>query len=214
MRWIKKADEDIKVGDRVIIEEGVYKIVGCSTQDGPSYRGTTITINDEVIGTVVEAHPDLNSVNVELDDAYHGEMFEVYYSSLTKVASLKKKADEVSAPKNDLATLMAEIDFTPLEAKISELLGVSITFITKEAKGSSRINIETDNIVDQAGLFAAVFSDVRVENFGGEITSSGKKIWFPIHLAWKHIGGGTNGTDLVTALYTIETEEWEFRELQ
>lgn len=129
---------------------------------------------------------------------------------------IKKAADEEPAPKLDLSTLMAEIDFTPLEAKISELLGVSIAFTTKEVVGGSRgsikINLETDNIVDQAGLFTAVFSDVRVSNFGGEITGDGKSLWLPMDVAWKQKSMGSNGTNLVTAWYMFETGEWNFRQ--
>lgn len=100
------------------------------------------------------------------------------------------------------------IDWTVLERKLSETLGVGIRlFVDLDGRGSP--SVISQDIVEHAGVMRANFASLHVANFG--MVYDGKKLWFPVNFQYTHKGGGSNGCDILQATYHLKSRRWEFK---
>ena len=115
----------------------------------------------------------------------------------------------------DIVVFAQSIDFTPLFAKIEELIGVNVTFETpvlqQNISDNHWVDIHSEDVVAYAGIFAAAMSRVTITNFGGGIYEKDDEMrfWMPVHLHFELKSGGTNGAELFNARYTT-ADGWTF----
>jgi len=115
----------------------------------------------------------------------------------------------------DAGKLTPEFNSRGLESEIKKRAGIDpkLDFEIKPGRRGPYVAINSKNLVDSSGVFKEVFTDVRISNFGGSIGEKDGKIiaWIPVHIDWKHKGGGTNGAEWFTAWFDFGTKKWTFR---
>lgn len=119
----------------------------------------------------------------------------------------------VKMAKSLIADDKYDIDIKPLEDKISSMVGVSIKLdheVAKTRSGEEYIKIKSPNLVDKTGVFRPALKEVYIEEFGGGLKDN--VFWISIHFVYKIKSGGSNGMDLLTAWYDINTKKWQFRD--
>lgn len=115
----------------------------------------------------------------------------------------------------DKLEFVKSVNLEELFNKIKEVLGIEVEFeveIKTDYRNSPYINIESNNLVNQSGIFAKVFSDVRVQTFNTSIAKDEKTneyyYWLTVSLRHQLKEGGSNGVKLLTAWY--QNNEWKF----
>jgi hypothetical protein len=94
------------------------------------------------------------------------------------------------------------------EKFISDKMGVKAKAVTGVSRRGDAVNISTQPISKKdLGIFGFVFSEVSIDSFGGGIIEHQMvnnmqfefcpAIFFRLHVSYKHIGGGSNGADIV-----------------
>ena len=119
------------------------------------------------------------------------------------------------------------IDFEPFFAKIREKVGDnSIKFnkpeLQKFSYDSFPVKFESEDLTDKCGVTSCLYNKIIIGNFGGGI-SSGKDsidsteetkddlfIWMPAHFKFEYKSGGSNGTELITGVYSAK-DGWKSR---
>ena len=65
--------------------------------------------------------------------------------------------------------------------------------------------VNSNDIVEYCGVFSQAMTEVRIGEFGTELSwteEHGYRIWFRLHLNYRHIGSGSNGAQLATFRFT------------
>lgn len=111
-----------------------------------------------------------------------------------------------------------QFDFTELNSKIAELLGISVEpnySIVELRHGVIGLEMTTDNLIEHAGVFQAAMTKVNVTSFNSSIipTNDGNwTIWVSVAINYTLLGGGSNGATLLSAWFNSEgSGKWEFR---
>jgi hypothetical protein len=116
--------------------------------------------------------------------------------------------------KKTIEELRAMFDATALIEKIRAETGVEVVVSLKRRHDwGHKVQVESANCIDKVGAFSKAFESVTIGNFGGNIivdAQGNQRAWVPVNFFWKHIRGGTNGAEFMTAYYTFETRTWEF----
>ena len=142
---------------------------------------------------------------------------------------------------NELEKVVESIDFTPLENKLSKLVGKKIK-LDKQIRVSGNsyyIHIFCDeNLKEFSGLFKESFEKVLIQDFGvhyiqdveyddeefekfyklkdfEKLANMDKKVvkeYLTISIDARYYlkSGGENGVHLVSCIYDINTNNWEF----
>lgn len=75
--------------------------------------------------------------------------------------------------------------------------------------------VDSNDIVDYCGVFSQAMTEVRMGEFGSDLSWSaedGYRVWFRLHLNYRHIGSGSNGTQLAT--FTFQDGTWSKSEFK
>lgn len=104
-------------------------------------------------------------------------------------------------------SLIRQIDWRPLEQRITKLLGVPITF-TVSINDRGKLNITSEDIVNHAGVMRANFKTLHVDNFGSFLED--KELTFPVHFSYTHKEGGSNGSCICWVKYRFKSKQWVF----
>ena len=119
-----------------------------------------------------------------------------------------------------LVSFAQTIDFTQLFDHIKTFAGISCTFqppeIATYRDGGVYIEILSDDIASQAGVFGKILKRCHIQSGSGGVCSDrendGVKYWVIISLAYSHKDGGSNGMELCHAWYT-DSEGWVFKDV-
>ena len=106
------------------------------------------------------------------------------------------------------------IDWDGLKRLIARACGTMIDFTVKLESGRQgpRVDLESANLIKQAGIFQGPFKDVRLDFFnGGYITGDGKALYVDPHLRWESKDGGSNGKGILDAFWMFGAQEWKLR---
>jgi len=68
--------------------------------------------------------------------------------------------------------------------------------------------IKSEDIVDQMGIMGIGLKTAFITNFGGGFFEDGNKAWITIEVKYEKKSLGWNGTELFTACYDYDTNEW------
>lgn len=109
--------------------------------------------------------------------------------------------------------LIKSINWEPFFEKIKEMTKVDLALeLTLISHGNDPyFKIRSQDISPLLGV-GHLFQELRVINFGGSIDDEEGNFYIPINYSWKHFGGGSNGSSIVTAFYKHTTKAWTFRE--
>ena len=127
--------------------------------------------------------------------------------------------NEVDEPQaQELKEFIESLDLSPLNKKVSELVGEDITFVPEGFKhrwdgGFYPLSCPT-NLADKCGIMSSVFREVTVGSFNCSVSydeKSNKPMYYvSIHFEYTQKDGGMNGFELLRASY-IQGEDWKFR---
>lgn len=136
---------------------------------------------------------------------------------LIKEADEKVKNNLKDFSEQEITHFIYFIDFDKMAEILSEELGIKNVTIKVDPKfnannsyrnssGELYIHFESNNLIDQGGIFLAVFSKVVIDDSDARlIVDNGKLYYFaPMHLTWEYApytGGGSNGADLRFKMY-------------
>lgn len=118
----------------------------------------------------------------------------------------------------------SKIDFEPLFDKIRKTVGDNtIQFKQPELKKFNYnrfdVDFESENLADRCGIMSCVYDTVVIDNFGGGISQEKDEstegdnnlyLWLPIDFSYQYKSGGSNGTEILVAIYT-EKDGWKYR---
>jgi hypothetical protein len=105
------------------------------------------------------------------------------------------------------------IDLTPLMMFAEKHLGAYFEMDVMEVRhvrGTTFIEFHSKNAINDAGIFKAAFSEVRLASVSGgvrrnkddhETLPNVMQAWFSVDLRYAHHGGGTNGASVFTAIF-------------
>jgi hypothetical protein len=119
----------------------------------------------------------------------------------------------------DLIAFATEIDFTPLFKTISKKLGLAKTLKFSpprlyERCGEFHFDCESANIADQVGVLALILNEVRITFFSNRMMKDEERnchfFWAAVHFSYRHMSGGSNGLDFLTACFENE-KGWTFK---
>ena len=105
------------------------------------------------------------------------------------------------------------IDYSPLEDKLSEIVGTQIKLNAeiKSYRGDRpRIQFESQDIRDYCGIFGKILESCVLTTFGTGFFRETDGFWGDIHLSYSHKEGGRNGMALLNYQYS-EDNGWQFR---
>ena len=125
---------------------------------------------------------------------------------------MKLRINESNSYERDFEILKA-IDYSPLENKLSEVVGSSIklTANVKQYRGERpRLEFESQDIRDFCGVFGIVLKDCVLSTFGTGFFKDSDDIWGRIDLRYSHKEGGSNGMELLRYQYS-EDNGWQIR---
>lgn len=115
---------------------------------------------------------------------------------------------------DDVSPEIPEVDFGPLEVELEKVMGVPIKLsseITKGRYGKPRLEFNSGNLVEHAGIFKAAFKLVEVQSFGGGDVNEDGVIWWTVNLYYEHKAGGSNGVGILSsARYDTKDGKWSF----
>ena len=111
------------------------------------------------------------------------------------------------------------IDWDPLEKEIAKMLGVGAGRIKLKGemkqyrhRGATQfVELHSDNLVGDAGVFRAVFLKVAVQ-VDGTYFPKENGISLMADLRWEHKSGGSNGTGMLRAMVDLANKKWQFQE--
>ena len=106
--------------------------------------------------------------------------------------------------------LLANIDWDALRAEITRSIGIQVNSLDISATKDGRLVMESEELIEHAGIMKAVLTSLKVDNFGGEYLKDKRVLWVPVHFSWTHTVGGTNGHGLFDANWSFRTKEWTF----
>ena len=107
--------------------------------------------------------------------------------------------------------LLAKVDWQTLLGEIKRVIGVDVVIFNCYATKDGRLVWDTEDLIKHAGIMQAVFTSLKVNNFGGEYDKDRNDLWIPLDFSWEHHDGGTNGGALFHATWSFRTKEWTFR---
>lgn len=90
--------------------------------------------------------------------------------------------------------------------------GQSITmrYRVSEGRTSARFEAESEeDFVGSAGIFSKVLTECKIDTFGSALDytqKEGYRVWFVLHLSYRHFEGGSNGMSIATFRY--KNGEW------
>ena len=123
-----------------------------------------------------------------------------------------------SYAKYDVAWYNQNIDFGPLNKKLSDLLGIPINIQADsfdKGKYLFASHNKEENLVKHSGIFKSVFNGAILCSYGNSLTKNAEdgtvRWWASWHLSYSHIEGGSNGAELMTSWYNFDTKKWVFR---
>ena len=113
----------------------------------------------------------------------------------------------------DLATLDLQELATKLAAKLADVgINADLTFTLREpekGKRYGRLELDSNNIVDQAGICQLMLKELYVNSWGyASVWPQENKMGFELHYSYKHVDGGENGKGIGRAIYDFGTQDW------
>lgn len=124
---------------------------------------------------------------------------------------------EISDRSSELTEEMVKMvqDKLPELSKIIEShLGFSPELRLVVQKGVHRdtIKISSGSLINELGntLVKTIFSDIKIDFWGGTKVISANSIWFNPKLSYEHPSGGSNGTDFLwdSLWFDLDTNQW------
>lgn len=98
---------------------------------------------------------------------------------------------------------------------IQKELGFSPKIVIELQKGRNGESLKissSDNLVKELGntLVKAIFTEIKIDFWGGTKLTSENKIWFNPKISYTHPGGGSNGTDFLwdSLWFDLDTNKW------
>jgi hypothetical protein len=105
--------------------------------------------------------------------------------------------------------MVDSMDWDALDKIVGAYLDAYIRFVVKFDKSKENVDIQNDhNLSHSSGIFRHIFSDIRVDNFGGCLSEDGKIYYLPLHISWTYKSGGTNGATLFNIHYYFASKRW------
>jgi len=87
-----------------------------------------------------------------------------------------------------------------------------VLIIENHKKDKHRFEIESGDVKDQMGIFGANLEYAEISLFGGgTFNDSNSSVWFPVYFSYKHLSGGSNGTNIGDFIWKIEEKKWQVR---
>ena len=131
---------------------------------------------------------------------------------LIKEADEKVKNNLKDFSEQEIRSFIDSIDFDRMAEILSDKLGIKNLVINVDPEFDANyyqksrdlyIHYESDNLIDQCGIFSAVFSDVVINDFGAKVIVDNSKLYYlaSAHLSWEYIVGGSNGARLPFRMY-------------
>ena len=133
-------------------------------------------------------------------------------------ATMKNVA--ITNENENLVNFAQTIDFAELFDHIKAFANIDCSFqqpeITTSRNGEVYINILSDDISSQAGVFGNILKRCYIQNSSGGVCKDREtgevKYWGIISLAYSHKDGGSNGMELCRAWYT-DSDGWVFKDV-
>jgi len=110
-----------------------------------------------------------------------------------------------------LDLLKHKIDFSQLEALLKARTGVKSLQLQGEVFESQhrfRMNVRSNNLKDQCGIMECVYKEVQLQDFGSGFDKDTNLFNVTINFRYQIIDGGSNGLNVGTYLYNVETKQW------
>ena len=132
-------------------------------------------------------------------------------SKVKNILEGKSVRETITEVKGDFTKEIADsIDYSGLEKEISKRIGTKVTF-KSSVNSRGHLELESQELVDKAGIFASVLKTLKVINFGSGIAGDGNA-WLPIHFKFTYKDGGSNGAAIVDSWYDFKANKWVFRQ--
>lgn len=111
-----------------------------------------------------------------------------------------------------LEKIKAEVDWKSLEERITDEIGYPVVLEVKIREGRSPfLQLESQELIEHAGVMAAPFRSVKIEDSGITFSNDKKLMMLIIGYRWETRSGGTNGCMLFRAHYLFEEKEWRIK---
>lgn len=110
--------------------------------------------------------------------------------------------------------LAVQKELPALVKLIQKQLGFSPKLVVtiENSRQGNRINLSSNDLTSELGktLVKNMFSEIKIEFWGGVLSSTENKIWFNPKVQYTHPGGGSNGTDFVwdSLWFDLDTNKW------
>ena len=87
---------------------------------------------------------------------------------------------------------------------------ITMRYRVSEGRASARFEAESEeDLVGSAGIFSKVLTECKIDTFGSALDytpEEGYRVWFVLHLSYRHFEGGSNGMSIATFRY--KNGEW------
>ena len=146
----------------------------------------------------------------------------VKFGTYTTIEEAQKECDKYNSTyylsdysNDEILDYFNSIDFKPLLDKITELIGLKLTYdisIEKNRFGTyNYFEIKNrENLVDNFPILALAWREFKVSTFSANISCDQEtgtlRLWCTIEFSYRHCDGGTNGAKILTAWY--EEGKW------
>lgn len=118
--------------------------------------------------------------------------------------------------KYSVKQLNNRLDFTGLEQKLHQVLGLPVTIagrMSEEHGGRLKVNLRSENLVEHIGILGCVMEHFYINEWSNNVIQHGNGDYIlnvGIHFSWEFKDGGSNGHEIFWCAYNFDRREWSF----